>query len=83
MEFHIDYPGGKTVVKTDFGEACALAVSLSAGTGKRVAIDCIAYSEQDAKDWSGEFGVERYREDPDASVFERIWISAESVGRIA
>jgi hypothetical protein len=35
------------------------------------------------KGWGGDDAVEVYKEDPDASVSERIKITADSVGRVA
>lgn len=65
-----------------FDEAAATAVSIALSHGATVQLDTLVYSEAGAKWLMGDDGVEMYREDPDASVFERIQIKANSEGRI-
>jgi hypothetical protein len=82
LEFAVDDASGKERIFKSWPEACGFAVALSA-SGRKVNIDVLAGSEAAAKAWSGDEGVEQYREDPEASVFDRITVRAESIGRIA
>lgn len=82
LEFHVDTPSGTKVVK-NFNEATGLAVSLAASTGQEVKLDVVAWSRSAARHYAGDDGVQMYEEDPEASVFDRIVIRAESKGRIA
>jgi hypothetical protein len=65
----------------DVGKASAHAIA-KAIADKPVYLDVIVYSEEDAKAYGGDEAAERYREDPDASVFDRIIIKAESLGMV-
>lgn len=66
-----------------FDEAAGMAVARAASTGRGIYIDVVVLSESGARWYGGDYGVEQYREDPDASVFERIEVRADSKGRIA
>ena len=84
LEFAVDDASGKEQIFRTFGEACGLAVGLLC-TGQRsspVYVDVLAWSEDAARLWRGDHGVDEYRDDPDASVFERIEIKAWSHGMI-
>lgn len=83
LEFHVDYPNGTSLVSPSFHKAASAAVSIACSNGQPVNIDVIALSQKGAKLWAGQDGVESYNEDPDASVFDRIVVKAESLGRIA
>jgi hypothetical protein len=83
LEFHVNRPNGKTYVGSVFGDATALAITIAVNTQKPVHIDVCAFSESAAREWTGEQGADSYNEDPEASVFDRIVIIAESVGRVA
>jgi hypothetical protein len=67
----------------NFDEAAAFAVARSAATDDRAVLDVLVYSRAGAKWYEGDYGVEKYDEDPEASVFERINIRATVTGRIA
>ena len=82
VEFHVDTHSGTRVLNT-FDEAASLAVSLAASNGRTVNIDVVVMSRSGAKWWAGEYGVEEYNADPEASVHERIAVKADSKGRIA
>lgn len=82
LEFCVDDCSGKQRTFDTFAEACAFAVGISASGRGPVNVDVLAYSEADAKAWQGDDGVQEYRADPDCSVFDRIVITAESLGRI-
>lgn len=86
LEFEVESHGAGSQQSRNFKswpEACGFAVALAASTGATVNVDVLAWSEGAARAWSGDDGVEQYREDPDASVFDRITIKADSKGRIA
>lgn len=83
-EYHVENPPhwkGEEVYQ-DFEPAAARALTIAIAQGES-AIDVIIYSEEDARAFGGDDAVEQYRDDPDASVFERIVIKAHSQGRIA
>ena len=83
VEYHVSPAhGSKTRVFKDFPRAAehALAVACSCG---EVVLDVCVYSETGAFSYGGDDAVESYREDPDASVFERYEIKVNAAGRIA
>lgn len=83
LEFAVDDASGKQRIFPTFDKAAGFAVAIAASLGTAVHVDVLAYSEADARHWSGDEGVAEYRADPDASVFDRVAIRAESLGRIA
>ena len=85
LEFHVQYKNGKgdTKIFTSFDRAAAHAVQLSISNGEDAVIDVVAWSRSAAKAWGGDYGVEQYNEDPEASIHDRIVIKAEDQGRIA
>lgn len=66
----------------NFDEAIALAAVRSLSRGQPEPVDVLIWSRAGAKFYGGDDAVAMYKEDPDASVFERIVIQAESLGRI-
>lgn len=85
VEFSVHKPDDKDKDKekiykyTDHAiDAC---FSLAASTGTSI-LDVLVYSEKGAEQWGGDDAVERYKEDPDASVFERYEISINCIGRV-
>lgn len=81
VEFSVDdFSGHERIFKT-FDEAAGFAVSI--GTLRNVSIDVLIYSEAGARWWGGDDAVEQYREDPEASVSDRIEISVNHIGRVA
>jgi hypothetical protein len=64
-------------------EALAWAFAISATHGQEAVIDVLVHSEAGARSWLGDYGVEQYREDPEASVFQRLSLRAQDHGRIA
>jgi len=83
VEFHVEAHGRDTRVHETFQEAAADAVSLSVAGLAGVVIDVVIWSEEGARAYGGDDAVERYQEDPDASVFERVTVNADSRGRVA
>lgn len=67
----------------DFAAAMARAVERALFHGRPVALDVVAWSEDGARAFGGDDAVAVYREDPDASVHDRIMVTAASQGRIA
>ena len=64
-----------------FAEAAVHAISVSATHGNaKVLIDVIISSQSAARWWGGDEAVWRFKEDPDASVFERIEVRASALG---
>lgn len=76
-EYHVE-----DKVFTTYREAAAWALVVAASKGEAT-LDVICYSEKDAHDYGGDDGVKQYREDPDASVFERYTIRVSCLGMIA
>jgi len=48
----------------------------------RVNLDVLVWNEEGAEWYGGDDAVERYREDPEASVFERFEIKVNPVGMV-
>ena len=83
VDFHVE-PEGEgqdTTVFENFGKAAEHALSLSL-SGRAVTLDVVIWSNEGAREYGGDDAVERYLEDPDASVFERYEISANCLGRV-
>lgn len=84
LEFHVQAgPSAPVTIFKTFDAAVAHAVMLSSIHCNSVNVDVITWSEKAAKVYAGDYGVEQYRQDPDASVHDRIVIKAHSEGRIA
>lgn len=82
VEFHCLGRGGKDVYFNNFDEAAAFALADAMGTGVWKNFDVIVHSEAGARWYGGDDAVERYRSDPDASVFERHRIKVETEGMV-
>lgn len=65
-----------------FDEAAAHAVDAAIASGDAT-IDVLVWSRSGARWLGGSDAVEQYDEDPEASVFERVELKANVVGRIA
>jgi hypothetical protein len=77
VEFHTG-----DIVSTVWEEAVSQAVFDALSQGKDVELDVVIWSEAGARWYGGDDAVEDYKEDPGASVFDRIVIKASSRGRI-
>ena len=64
-----------------FEEAAAVAMDRAISRGSAI-IDVLVWSEAGARALGGSDAVERYREDPDASVFDRYEVKVNGVGRV-
>lgn len=76
VEFHV-----LDRVFDTFDEAAGIAVVDALGGGK-VDVDVVVWSVEGAEWFGGDDARGQYEEDPEASVFERIVIRANSLGRV-
>lgn len=83
VEFSVDDASGKERLFRTFGEAAGFAVALATKDGREKNIDVLIYSVAGARWWGGDHAVEEYKEDPEASVSDRIEVRADHQGRIA
>ena len=84
LEYVVDTATGQQRCFTDPDEAAGFAVSLALGDGEPHHIDVLCWSREAAVAYRGsEDGGAEYDEDPEASVFERLVITAVSLGRVA
>lgn len=83
VEFAVGtYGTTKTTIYKNAEEASAIAIARSvSGMGDQV-IDVLIYSRAGARWFGGDDAAAIYEEDPDASVYDRIVVRAESHGRI-
>lgn len=79
IEYHV---GNEVFSEQDEAMAVAVIQSISKG-GAKVNLDVVIFSEKGAQEFGGDCAVDVYREDPEASVHERVVVKAESTGRIA
>lgn len=82
LEYEINDEDGCPTVFEDLKDACAYATARAITHGK-VTIDVLTWTEEAAREWGGDEAVEAYREDPEASIFERLEVTVNSLGRIA
>lgn len=82
VEFSVEDAGGNERIFKTFNEAAGFAVSLAVSDGTEHSVDVLVFSAAGARWLGGDDAVESYREDPDASVHERIVITAQAVGRV-
>jgi len=83
LEFAVDDASGRQRTFRTFDEAAGFAVAVAASTGRAVNVDVLAWSRAAARFYGGDYGAEQYDEDPVASVFDRIVVRADHVGRVA
>ncbi len=83
VEYHVD--GGQSDAPFITGYADrAMVVALDYAIARGTAVlDVCIFTEAGARAFGGDDAVERYREDPDASVFERYEITVNNAGRVA
>jgi hypothetical protein len=82
VEFAVDVRDYNQRLFKTFDEAAGFAVALAASDGRPRNIDVLIYNARGAAWYGGDDAVEAYEEDPDASIFERIEIRADAIGRI-
>ena len=74
----------QTFYYKESGAAAAAAIAIAIGRpDNSVTIDVLTHSREAALAFGGSSAAEHYDEDPDASVFERIIVSATSLGSVA
>ena len=84
VEYAVDDANGRQRTFKSSNEAAGFAISLAMSQGKAVHIDVLVHSPAGARWYRGSSdGVTEYEDDPDASVFDRIVVSAESIGRVS
>lgn len=84
VEYRVNDASGKPRYFKSSNEAAGFAVSIAMAHGQDVNIDVLVHSPAGARWYRGSSdGVDEYNEDPEASVFDRIVVRAESVGRIS
>jgi hypothetical protein len=81
VEFAVDDAGGNERIFKDGKEAGAFAVQVAIARGE-ANIDVLVWSEEGARAYGGDDAVERYNEDPEASVFERYEVKVNFVGSV-
>lgn len=82
VEFAVEDASEKERIFKTFDSAAGFAVAIAASTGRKVPINVLIYSKSGARWWGGDEAVELYLLDPEASVSERIVVSADSEGRV-
>lgn len=81
VEFAVVDAAGNEHVFGSFAEAAGFAVAI-ATSGRPVNLDVLIWSEEGADAYGGSDDVEQYLDDPDASVFERLVVTVDAVGRV-
>jgi len=82
VEYAVDDASGKERIFKSADEASSFAISIAMSDGRPRFIDVLVYSVSGARWYAGDDGVDDYKDDPEASVFDRIKVTAESLGRI-
>lgn len=83
IEYEVHAPKQARRTHASFQEAAADALERAISTGNPVTLDVLVWSEAGAMHLAGDAGLEQYQEDPDASVFERVIVTARTQGRVA
>jgi len=81
VEYAVDDASGKERVFKKFDEAAGFALAMAVSRGSSN-LDVLIHSKWGAKFYGGDDAFEQYKEDPDASVFERFEIRVNNVGRV-
>lgn len=81
VEFAVDDASGKQCAFNTFASAAVFALQVAASRGE-AKLDVLILSEEGARFYGGDEAVERYNEDPEASVFERLEIKVNNVGMV-
>jgi hypothetical protein len=81
VDYAVDDASGKEHIFKTWGEAAEFALGMAASRGESN-LDVLIHSTWGAKFYGGDDAVQQYKEDPEASVFERFEIKVNAVGRI-
>jgi hypothetical protein len=80
VEYHVEGLG-RTQIFTDPRDAFVAVGDACVSRGEAT-LDVVIWSKAGAKAYGGDDAVERYEEDPEASVFERFEFRCNAVGRV-
>jgi len=84
VEYAVNDASGKQRIFKSSNEAAGFAIAIAMSGGGAVNLDVLVHSPAGARWYRGSSdGVAEYNEDPDASVFDRIVVSADSIGRVS
>ncbi|KKK92193.1 hypothetical protein LCGC14_2705390 [marine sediment metagenome] len=83
VEYAVDDTHGQQRTFKTFDEAAGFAVAIAAMGHPDVNLDVLIWSKAGARFYGGDEAIEHYNEDPEASVFERLEIRVNFVGRVA
>ena len=83
VEYAVDDASGKQRIFKSSNEAAGFAISLAMSHGRSVNLDVLVHSPAGARWYQGSDGAAEYEDDPDASVFDRIIVNAESIGHVS
>lgn len=82
VEFEVGSPGGDSNATYHTADEALAAAAMAAISHGESVLDVLIWSEGGARWYGGDAAVEQYREDPDASVFERVEFKANLVGQV-
>ena len=82
VEYAVDDASGQQRTFRTFDDAAGFAVAVAASGKPDVNLDVLIWSKAGARFYGGDDAVEQYKEDPEASVFERLEIRVNYVGRV-
>ena len=80
VEFVVSADGAEQTFTT-FADALTFAFSIALSEAE-VNLDVLVYSEEGATAFGGDSAVDEYREDPEASIFQRFEIEVRGIGRV-
>ena len=83
VEYAVDDASGQQRIFKTFDEAAGFAVAIAASGKPVVDLDVLIWTKAGARFYGDSDAVEQYEEDPEASVFERLEIQVNFVGRVA
>lgn len=83
VEFVVKDAAGMDQIFNTFPEAASFAIGMGYSGFSPVYLDTLVWSEEGARALHGDDAVEQYNEDPEASVFERLEITVNNMGRVA
>lgn len=81
LEYHVDVSTGITERYENFDDAAVAAMTVATARGES-AIDVVVWTDEGARKYGGDAAVDQYREDPEASVFERLEVRVNNQGRV-
>ena len=82
VDYAVEDGSGKERIFKTWDEAASFALGMAISRGESV-LDVLVHSTWGAKFYGGDDAVQQYKEDPEASVFERFEIRVNAVGRVS